>query len=34
MSDKKLRQTLIDIDNRYKTDSKCNVEIDINPNRL
>lgn len=33
-SDKNLRQTLIDIDNRYKTDSKCNVEIDINPNRL
>ncbi len=32
--DEKLKSALIEIDNRYKNDSKCNVEIDINPNRL
>jgi len=32
--DKNLKKTLIEIDKRYKTDNKLNVEIDINPNRL
>lgn len=32
--DNKLKQALLNIDNRYKNDSKLNVEIDINPNRL
>lgn len=32
--DEKLKQVLINIDNRYKNDSKLSVEIDINPNRL
>ena len=32
--DEKLRETLIKLDEHYKTNSKVNVEIDINPNRL
>ena len=32
--DENLKKVLLDIDNRYKTDNKLNVEIDINPNRL
>lgn len=32
--DDKLRETLIKLDEHYKTNSKINVEIDINPNRL
>lgn len=32
--DNKLRQTLINLDNHYKTNNKVNVEIDVDPNRL
>ena len=32
--DDKLRQTLIKLDEHYKTNNKVKVEIDINPNRL
>ena len=32
--DDKLRKVLTDIDNHYKNNSKVNVEIDIEPNRL
>lgn len=32
--DEKLRQVLTDIDNRYKTNNKVSVEIDVEPNRL
>ncbi len=32
--DDKLKRTLINIDDHYKTNSKVNVEIDVNPNRL
>lgn len=32
--DDKLKKVLLDIDNRYKNNSKVNVEIDIDPNHL
>ena len=32
--DDKLRRVLMDIDERYKNNSKVNVEIDVEPNRL
>ena len=32
--DDKLRKVLTDIDERYKNNSKVNVEIDVEPNRL
>ena len=32
--DNKLKATLLKLDNHYKTNSKVNVEIDIDPNRL
>ncbi len=32
--DDKLRNTLIELDNHYKTNNKVNVEIDVNPNKL
>ena len=32
--DNKLRDTLIKLDEHYKTNNKVNIEIDINPNRL
>ncbi len=32
--DQKLKQTLINLDNIYKTENKINVEIDVNPSRL
>ena len=32
--DDKLRKVLMDIDNHYKNNSKVNVEIDVEPNRL
>ena len=33
-SDDKLRDVLTRLDDHYKTNSKVNVEIDIDPNRL
>ena len=32
--DNKLQKTLLNLDNHYKSNSKVNIEIDINPNRL
>ena len=32
--DDKLKDTLIKLDNHYKTNTQVNVEIDVNPNRL
>ena len=32
--DNKLKQTLFNLNEHYKTNNKVNVEIDINPNRL
>ena len=32
--DPKLKQTLINLDNIYKTENKINVEIDVDPTRL
>ena len=32
--DEKLKKTLINLDNHYKTNSKIKVEIDVDPNRL
>ena len=32
--DTQLKETLIKLDNHYKTNSKVNIEIDIEPNRL
>lgn len=32
--DPKLKETLINLDNHYKTNNKINIEIDVEPNRL
>ena len=32
--DEKIRKTLLELDNHYKSNSRVNVEIDIEPNRL